>query len=150
MSLVEFQSRSQTGHGYNVQVQRKRKKLLEVFQSRSQTGHGYNERTFTTRYRRSQVSIPFTNRSWLQPRTRTIIAHVTGDSFNPVHKPVMVTTLHHFGVIRRQPDVVSIPFTNRSWLQRYLGRPLIAWRFFGHFRLPIVFHLLTPLSLSYF
>ena len=40
---VEFQSRSQTGHGYNFQSSRHEYlKYLKEFQSRSQTGHGYN------------------------------------------------------------------------------------------------------------
>ena len=37
-----FQSRSQTGHGYNEKIGRLARVFIIEFQSRSQTGHGYN------------------------------------------------------------------------------------------------------------
>ena len=67
--LIEFQSRSQTGHGYNLQGGHCAKDMLHY------------------------LSIPFTNRSWLQPALYQIAKG------NPLYK-------------------LSIPFTNRSWLQR--------------------------------
>ena len=63
------------------------------FQSRSQTGHGYNRRTAErVPQNLRRLSIPFTNRSWLQQTQWAGHVAVLRVGFNPVHKPVMVTT----------------------------------------------------------
>ena len=95
---------------------------------------------------RNLLSIPFTNRSWLQPSRGSLRQRHAPLPFNPVHKPVMVTTdgwkahlynadgtfqsrsqtghgyntscilLFKRATISVTP-LFSIPFTNRSWLQ---------------------------------
>ena len=116
--FVVFQSRSQTGHGYNPEGEGGRDCDRWEFQSRSQTGHGYNtpsakpHRTLLMRFNpvHKPVMVTTTYRLMEHPtdhlkfqsRSQTghgynlhyldtsISAHTC---FNPVHKPVMVTTM---------------------------------------------------------
>ena len=116
-----------------------------MFQSRSQTGHGYNEwqRIFwaeSAHIRFNPVHKPVMVTTVSQFQTvdefiwsfnpvhkpvmvttnqRQVDRQMVKACFNPVHKPVMVTTLMPI-LLENEREGVSIPFTNRSWLQQTL------------------------------